>query len=171
MAQALIDYLTGKARAAFPTIAALAETAKSAQEIVSELRAAGLGFRNQNMLDIVAVLRNKADYNRYVRTFGENAPIPTSLHTPSVTTTDKNFSYLVELQNAPETLPEFVTVTSDVALSANDIFATATSFLSNDRYNEFDESQLSQITLDIQEARYSPNSPAASDLGYPSSEG
>lgn len=152
----LFDLLTGGARAALPFLTELAATDLSANAIIDKLKEFGLGFQRQQALNVIGALRSAEDPMRFIKLIGEEAVLPEEAHTLSVVRFETPFHYVVETNAEDLGLPEAVTVVSDVPLSAGDIYASATSMLSSERYPDFKKSSLGEVALSIIQALRSP---------------
>lgn len=157
MPQPLLDFLVGRARQALPYMRALAARGTNAGVALEILQQFDLGFQKQRFLDVYAALQNRADVNRYARLVGPNGILPPEAHTVAVTELTSNgqpvnYQYLLEVENGPIQAPEYITVSSQVPLSTNDIFSLGTSILSNPARYSLTQEELGQITLSLQEA-------------------
>lgn len=128
----LIDLLEESARLAYGFLEAGAATAKSGNAILKELADAGLSIRRQTGLDIIAVLRDKADITRFVRSFPSNTPIPDSVLSEAPTVLGKRYTYRVRIINAAPGSPKYINVASQTALTQDEIFDAAESNLFGD---------------------------------------
>jgi hypothetical protein len=159
MAQPLLDFLEGRARQVLPYLRKLVSQGLSSHDIQLILGEFGLGLRRTVLLDIIAALKGARDVGRYIRLVGENTPIPLEGHAVAPVNLSNNYSYLVEVENGPVTVPEFVTVTSAIPLSANQIFSVATGILASGDSGELSDRELAAVTLAINEAQVSPSAP------------
>lgn len=167
MPNPLFDLLSGSARAALPFIEHLAAQKLSANAIIDTLQQEyGLGFQRAAALKVINAVKNKGDPAAWVKIAGENSPIPDEYHQISPTRMDVNYRYRIELQNSPDTFPDFTYVSSDVPLSANDIFSVAGTNIQEGGGSNPDNVDTSGITMILDDARYSPQSTQASNAGF-----
>lgn len=160
MAQPLLDFLVGRARQALPYMRALAARGTQPGIALEILKEFELGFQRQQFLDVYAALRNKADLNRYLRVVPANVTLPPESHAIAVTELTSagrpvNFQYTLELENEPLEAPEFITVSSQVPLSQNQILALGVGVLSDPSKYPFSTDQLGKIQLSIAQAEVS----------------
>lgn len=132
MPNPLIDALEFSDRSALGFIEKLAAGPGSANSILKQLGDAGFTIRRQTGLDIIGALRGNVNVQRFARLAGPNAPLPSKYYTPSVTPTQRNFSYRVKIGGQPIGSPGFINVSSDVELSLNDIFSVVDSYQGTD---------------------------------------
>ena len=125
MAQPLLDFLTGRARAALPFLRAAAAQGLSGAVAIELVRQFAQTFQRQQMLDIYAVLQNRADPERIARLVGQYAPIPNELHTPSVTQLKNPYEYVVVATDEEGEDIGALTVGSTFPLSAEEIHRRA----------------------------------------------
>lgn len=164
MPQPLLDFLTGRARQALPYLRALAARGTQAGVALEILRSFDLGFQRQQFLDVYAALQNRADVNRYLRIVPPNTLLPPEAHTVAVTELTSqgrfvNYQYVLEVENEPLGAPEFITVSSQVPLSQNEILSLGTGVLNNPAAYDFSTDQLGKIQLSIAEANVSQRAP------------
>ena len=131
MAQPLLDFIVGRARAALPFLRGLVAQALNPTAIVNRLQEQGLSFRRQAMFDLIAALQNRAGVAQYLRITPPNTPLPTEAHALSVVNLRSNYQYVVEAVNPISGAQSYITVSSEIPLSQVQIQATADSvFLS-----------------------------------------
>lgn len=150
MAIPLIDFLEGSARAAYGFLEQAASSPLSANKILSQLSAAGLGINRQVGLDIIATLRGSASSARTARLLPPNMVIPSDIIAPSPHPLTKQYSFRVKYFNTELGAPGFVNVSSNLPLSVNDIFAQATTTLLSGDYPAFQgfDPSTTDLTLD-----------------------
>lgn len=150
MPQSLLSFLSPSARAAYPFIEQGVAAGKSANAILTDLQAAGVGIKRQRGLDIISTLRGTGNAARFVRTYGPNAPIPSELYNTAVTNTNKAFSYRVKIENALPGMPSYVNLGSNDTRSVNDLISQVTSLVGGDSipYYGTPGSFVPQVTFD-----------------------
>lgn len=160
MAQPLLDFLTGRARTALPFLRAGVNQGLSPTEIIASLQAQGIPTaRRQTMLDIIAVLQGNAATRRTVRLLPPNEPIPAALHVTAVTNIKSLYQYTVRVTHPDLLTPQFLTVSSDVPLSRNNILADAQTMFTNGKYTQIEEDSYDLLDLQVFEARSSLANP------------
>lgn len=164
----LVASLPKSARASYGFIRSLAnqEPALSANEALSQLQAAGFGINRQTFLGIYATLKNKADIPTFIRTFGENAIFPNSLHTISPTPfrSGHKVVYQVDTNSKNPLIPESIFVGSQAGLTANEIYAGAAAQFTYEQGSGLAPGDLSDVTFTIEDARYSPGLQATGEF-------
>lgn len=106
----------------------------SANKILEAAKEAGVSIRRQTALDMIAQLRGTGNVSRFVRTFGNNTPIPPNLYDTAVTNTAKAFTFRVKINNAPEGFMSAINLGSNDPRAVNDVFAQAEALLTNEKY-------------------------------------
>ena len=158
--KALVDFLPKSARASYGFIRSLAlQTPQiSANEVLSQLSAAGFGINRQIGLGIIATLRNKADIPQFIKTFGENAIFPPSLHTisPTPVRSGHKVVYQVATNSSNPNIPEAVYVGSQAPLSADQIYGAAAGLFTYEQGSGMASSDLADVTFTIDNALYAP---------------
>jgi hypothetical protein len=158
--KALVDFLPKSAKASYGFIRSLAkqEPALSGNQIQEQLSAAGYGINRQLLQGIVATLRNKADIPQFVRTFGENAILPPSLHTISATPIRSGHKVVYEVGTNSQNpnVPESVYVGSNAPLSADQVYGAAAGLFTYEQGSGMASSDLPDVVFTIDRALYSP---------------
>lgn len=156
----LISSLPKSARASYGFIRSLAnqEPALSANQALSQLQAAGFGINRQTFLGIYAVLKNKADIPTFIRTFGENAIFPNSIHTIGTYPFKSGHKVVYEVgtNSTNDLIPKSIYVGSAAPLSANQIYAAAAGQFRYEQGSGLAEGDLNDVTFTIDDSRYSP---------------
>jgi hypothetical protein len=159
---ALVDSLPKSARAAYPFLrsAALDPANLSANKILQNLKDAGFPLRRETGLDIIAVVRNRADVAQYVRTFGTSAIIPDSIHklSPVTFSGGNRVVYEVGTNSLNPLIPKAIYVAAPANLSADQIFGKATASFSYEEGSGMAAGDLSDVVFSVDDARYSPGS-------------
>lgn len=132
----LFGGLSKGALAALPYITGLvSEGQQSASQILSSVRSAGFSIRTQTLYDIVASLQQRASIQQAVRVQDQQAVIPDSAHRAPASNTLRTYSYKVLLKTRDpetgETGSRFVTVSTNTAMSPDNIKAVAQSIGTN----------------------------------------
>jgi len=146
MAQPLLDFITGRARAALSFLRGAVAQGLKATGIVDLLQSQGLSFRRQAMFDVIAALQNRASISQYLRITPPNTPLPAEAHALSVVNLRANYQYVVEAVNRISGAESYITVSSEIPLSQVQIQATADSVF------------LSYHDLAVREGEYVPGS-------------
>lgn len=133
MAQPLLDFLTGRARAALPYLEALAARNVRTADVFAILQGFDLSFQRQRVLDLYATLQGRIDPERSARLVGAGNVIPDELTNVAPVKLRSNYQYLISATGAEATEPTFATVSSDVPLSANTIRLLASEVLTSDQ--------------------------------------
>lgn len=125
--------LTKGARAALPFLRAAAETTKTTTEILEEAASLGFKLRRQAGLDIIGTLRNNITAARAIRIANPDIPLNPINYGESIGALKRAFSYTVKatIRNVltGDVEPVFRTVSSNDALSINEVLADAQKFL------------------------------------------
>jgi hypothetical protein len=156
MAQPLLDFLVGRAKAALPFLRKAAKEGLTATAAIESLKALNLTFQRQRMLDVYAALQSRADVNQYIRLVGENTVLPEEAHHPAETNLNSNYQYVVGGVNAAGEDLGFATITSAVPLAAIEIRALGTGLLASGSYLEDVVTDLEVAYVTIEEANVSP---------------
>lgn len=169
MAEPLLDFLAGRAKAALPFLRGAVAQGLNINQIINALQASGIGtFRRQSMLDIIAALQNRFDPTnpkltriaRFMRLVPETTVLPPEAHTVNVVTAQgSNYEYVVRLQSEENPVPRYITVVSEIPLSAANVYAVSeTTFYG---YAAVDQTPLTIDPGDqtIIEANVSPTAP------------
>lgn len=134
----LFKVLSKGARAALPFLEGAAETIKTASEILEEAKELGFTIRRQTGLDIIGALRGKLDTRRYLRLTPHADILNPDFFTKSVTGLLRNYSYTVLArlhdEETGETLNQHITVSSNEALSQEQIMERASEFSLSGKY-------------------------------------
>jgi hypothetical protein len=158
--KALVDFLPKSAKASYGFIRALVNQipALSGNQIQEQLSAAGYGINRQLLQGIVATLRNKADIPQFIRTFGDNAIFPPSLHTISATPVRSGHKVVYEVgtNTTNPLIPEAVYVGSNAPLSADQIYGAATALFTYEQGSGMAAGDLQDVTFTIDRALYAP---------------
>jgi hypothetical protein len=125
MAIPLLDFLEGRARQALPFLRSAAAKGLTATAALESIKGLTPTFNRQRMLDIYAVLQERADPEKLARLVGQNVPIPQELHTPSPAEMRSNYQYVVEAIDEFAEPIGYVTISSAIPLSGADIRASA----------------------------------------------
>jgi hypothetical protein len=125
MATPLLDFLTGRAKQALPTLKGAAARGLSPTAALAELVPLNLTFNRQRMLDVYAALQPAVAPERAFRLAGQNVPLPYELHNNPPQQMIHNFEYVVEAVDEFSNPLGYLTVTSAVPLSGNEIRAQA----------------------------------------------
>lgn len=123
MAQPLLDFLTGRARAALPFMRAAAAAGVKATNALDVLRAFGVGFQAQAFYDVYNALLGRAKLPAYLRLVPENVPLPYEAHFVNPAPQRNNYQYIVRVFHPPTQNEQHVAIVSDTALSQAQIFA------------------------------------------------
>lgn len=121
MATPLLEFLEGRAKEALPYLRAAAAKGLTPTEAIKELTPLGLTFRRQAMLDVYAALQNRIDPERTARLVGQGVPIPQELHNVSPVDLGSNYQYVVGAYDVSGEPLGYVTVSSNIPLSAERI--------------------------------------------------
>lgn len=159
VAQPLLDFLTGSARAALPFLRSQVLQGISANQIISNLKDYGLSFQRQRVLDVIAALRGYADLPKYLRLVGGNTPLPYEAHVINIASQQANYNYVLKNENAPEGIPEYITVSSVVPLSVNNILALGRQKIFDQSRYQANAADLDKVTQTITEASASSRTP------------
>jgi hypothetical protein len=138
MAVPLLDFLTGRAKAALPFLVASAEKGRTAAQAIAELAPLNLTFRRQAMLDVYAALTSAPTPTRIERLIGPDVPIPQNLHTTSPAPLGTNYQYVVSFESLVTENPDYLTVVSDVPLSIADIRELGAELANDELYKDLD---------------------------------
>ena len=160
MAEPLLDFLTGRAKAALPFLRGAVAQGLKPEQIIAALQASGIPtFRREVMLGIIAALENRADLARYLRIVPPTTPLPPEAHTVNVVynQTD-NYQYGVKIVDPASPAPTWVTVVSAIPLSASNIRAVAETMQT--RYTQFIPNyDIESVDFQIIEANVKPTAP------------
>lgn len=160
MPTSLLSFLPAGARAAYPFIEQGVAAGKSANAIISDLKLEGLGTRRQTVLDIISTLKGTGSVERFVRSYGNNAPIPPQLYNTAITNTAKAFTFRVKIENAIPSMPSYINLGSNDPRSVNELISQVTSLIGGDSipYYGTPGSFTPQVSLDrvIKNAAFAP---------------
>jgi hypothetical protein len=127
MSASLFSNLTKGALQALPAITGFVnQGGMSNSAILSAVRAAGFGIRTQVGLDIINALQGNMTAARSIRLTNSSTPLNPANYGTAIGNLLRNFSYAVKITG--ETGNRFVTVSSNVALSQDQILATAETY-------------------------------------------
>lgn len=156
----LVDSLPKSQREAYGFLRGLVkdQPTASANSLLTQLKDAGLGINRQAGLDIVAVLRNKADIPQFIRRFGENAIFPPSLHTMGSFSFKSGHKVVYEVgtNSTNDLIPKSIYVGSQAPLSANQIYAGAAAQFQYEQGSGLAPGDLNDVTFTIDDSRYAP---------------
>jgi hypothetical protein len=156
----LVDFLPKSARASFGFIRSLANQSPplSVNAIQEQASAAGYGINRQLLQGIVATLRNKADIPQFIRTFGENAIFPPSIHTISATPVRSGHKVVYEVgtNSTNDLIPPSIYVGSNAPLNADQIYGKAAGQFKYEQGSGMAASDLPDVTFTIDRALYAP---------------
>lgn len=155
MAQPLLDFLTGSARRALPFLKQYAKEGLSANAAASRLKLENAGIQRQKVLDIYAVLQNRANPERIARVTGENTTIPVEIHTPVPVDINSPFQYVVEANIEGQATGDYLTVVSTVPLSPRQIREQGVFLFNGEDYRDLELGPLSTVDIQIIEANAS----------------
>jgi hypothetical protein len=150
MAQPLLDFITGSARMALPFLRKAAAAGVKAGAVIDVLRAFGLKFSTQRMLDVYAALQGRADLSRYLRIVPPTVTLPYEAHTEAVFNMRTNYQYVVRVFNPATQNEQYVTVVSEFPLAEVQIRAEVdTIFATGQKYqvplDEYTDSDVSIV--------------------------
>jgi len=154
-----LTFLQGSALRALPFIRAMVAQGASANSIISQLKLGDTPLRRQTALDIISLLKGKGDLQNIIRLTSPNTPLPQEAHEPSVVNISSNYQYLVLAENTNAGIDAYVTVSSAVPLSANNIFAVAGTLFTGPGDYGITQSQYLGGTLSIEKATVGPEAP------------
>ena len=123
MPEPLLDFITGRARAALPFLRKAAAAKVSPSAAADVLRAFGAGIQTQKLLDIYAVLQQRFSVAQVLRLVPETTPIPEDLHFEPPFDVNHNFEYVVAPTFSVGNPDDYLTVVSSVPLSPASIRA------------------------------------------------
>lgn len=153
MAQPLLDFLEGRARAFLPFLRTGAAAGVKATAVIDVLRAFGIPFTTQRVLDIYAALQNRADLPRYLRLVPQTIPLPPEAHTINVVYEQvADYNYLVSVFHPATGRQEYITVASDIALSQANIRAQVDALFSGEKY-QISLEEYPDATVTIEDAK------------------
>lgn len=138
MAEPLLDFLTGRARAALPFLRYAAARNLPASIANDILRQLGGGLQTQRIGDIYAVLQQRANPERIARLSGENAVIPIDIHTVSPEQLSSNYQYVIRTDITTNQQEDFLTVSSDVPLSPGQIRQQGATLFNSGLYKDLE---------------------------------
>jgi hypothetical protein len=151
MAQPLLDFLEGRARVALPFLRAAATAGVKVTAVIDVLRAFGLKFATQPILDIYAALQGRADIKRYLRIVPLTTTLPSEAHKANVVYNQiANYNYVIRVFH-PDTMgTQYVVVASAVPLSQLQIRAKVDAmFATGERYKlTLEEYADSEVTIE-----------------------
>jgi len=156
MAQPLLDFITGRARAALPFLRGAVAQGLAPTAIVEALRTQGLSFRAQAMYDVIAALQNRASVAQYLRLTPPTTPLPAEAHALSVVNLRANYQYVVSAVNAASGAEYDITVSSAVPLSRVQILAAADSAFLGSGNSAIGQREYEATTRSIIEANRDP---------------
>jgi hypothetical protein len=161
----LVSGLTPGGRAAYPFLRSMAlqEPPLDKGAILDILNAQDLGIRRQTGLDLIDLVRNTADLSQFIRTFGDNAVIPNSLHTlsPTAISEGNKVQYLVGTNSSNPLIPEAIYVNAPAGLSANQIYAEAKAAFRYEEGSGMSKDDLGDVIFTIDDARFAPGEQVA----------
>jgi len=152
----LVDLLGKSGRAAYPFLRGAAAGKESANSILDRLRAAGFSISRSTGLSIINALRNPYDPAAYIRLNGLNAPLPSEAYMVSPTRQPKRFGYVVGTNSDNPLIPESVFVSSDVELSAIQIYSLAGEAFSYEESAGQRPKDLADVSFTIDDAWWNP---------------
>lgn len=156
MAEPLLDFLTGRARAALPFLRYAAARNLPASIANDILRQLGGGLQTQRIGDIYAVLQNRANAERVARLTGENGIIPIDLHVASPNELSSNYQYVIQAVINNEATGDFLTVSSDIPLSPGQIRAQGVFLFNRSDYRDLELGPVVADDIQIVELNRNP---------------
>jgi hypothetical protein len=151
MAQPLLDFLEGRARVALPFLRAAANAGVKVTAVIDVLRAFGLKFATQPILDIYAALQGRADIRRYLRIVPPATTLPAEAHAANVVYNQaENYNYVIRVFNPALQHEQYVVVASAVPLSQLQIRAKVDAmFATGERYKlSLEEYSDAEVTIE-----------------------
>jgi hypothetical protein len=165
MAQPLLSFLTGRARAALPFIESGVARGLSPTKIIESLIGLTPLFRRQTMLDVIAALQGRADLPRWMRITPPSEPLPLAAHVVSPVDLRGNYQYVLKVDNAPFNVPPNITVNSAVSLSQEEIFDNGRRVLVQSEKYPINEAEAMLIQFEITKATIAPSAPTVGIAG------
>jgi hypothetical protein len=149
MAQPLLDFLEGPARAALGFMRRAAAAGVTGTAALDVLRAFGLKISTQAFYDVYNALKGNAKLPAYLRITPETTPLPYEAHTTNAIPQGTNYQYVVQVFHAPTNRKQYLTFGSDIPLSQANIAAlTDAAFASESVYELTQEEYLdSEFTI------------------------
>jgi hypothetical protein len=117
MAQPLLDFLTGRARAALPFMRKAVAAGVSAANALDVLRAFGVGFQTQAFYDVYNALLGRAKLPAYLRIVPDTTTLPYEAHAVNPVRQRTNYEYVIKIFHPPTGHQQYITVGSAVPLS------------------------------------------------------
>lgn len=155
MAQPLLDFLTGRARAALPYLEALAARNVRTADVFAILQGFDLSFQRQRVLDVYASLQGRIDPERTARLVGQGNVIPDEFTNVAPVKIKNQYSYLVSTPNIHTGEKEYGTVGSDVPLSANTIRVLAVELFTINEHSRLEDQTVGTDQITIERAQRS----------------
>ena len=157
----ILSFLPRSARAAYGAIRGLAlrQPLETTTKILEELASVDIRIRRQTALDLIAIIRNKADVPRFERQFGQNAIIPDELHTlgPVTFSGGARVQYLVEITSSNPLTPGGIYVNSETNLTVNQILGKAIASFRYEEGSGLSAQDVDEVTqFKVVDARYAP---------------
>lgn len=134
MAFPLLDFVTGRARAALPFLQGFARQGLSPTAAISALRELGGGGQTQRLLDIYAVFQKRATTERVARLVGPLNVVPRELHTAAPYSLVHNYQYVISVPNAETLQDDYLSVSSDVRLTPLQIRTIGVGLFNSEQY-------------------------------------
>jgi hypothetical protein len=154
----MLEFLTGKARAALPILRGAAARGLSPGEALGLVESAGIRTFRTVIFDIYAALQGLASLAQYIRLQPLNEPLPYEAHSRNVQPQPQNYSYVVRVFHAPSNREQYMQFNSEVPLSPNQIGALTESRIAAKPY-EVSLEDLPDASIDIIEANTSLSAP------------
>jgi hypothetical protein len=123
--------------------------------VIDVLRAFGLKFQTQRMLDVYAALQGRADLERYLRIVPATTTLPYEAHTEAVYNIGTNYQYVVRVFNPALNNEQFVTVASEFPLSETQIRANVDAIFASGKKYEVPLDEYADADITIIEANRS----------------
>lgn len=159
MAQPLLDFLEGRAKAALPFLRAGVAQGLSPTAIIASLEGKVETFRRQAMLDIIHALQGVYKLPQYLRITPKATPLAAEAHVTSPSAMDTNYQYVTKLDNPDLPAPIYITVVSDVPLSQIAIMGQAQLMYLGEKYGLAGIDEFQRSTVDIVSASINPSTP------------
>jgi hypothetical protein len=159
MAQPPLEFLAGAAKIAAPFLRKAAAAGVKATAVLDVLRAFGLRFSTQQMLDVYAAIQGRADLERYLRIVPPNVTLPPEAHVLNPSPQRVNYQYLIQVTHPVLETPRFATISSDVPLSASTIKAQTELLFRSSETTRLEEGNFSDAEVTILEAKRSAGAP------------
>jgi hypothetical protein len=152
MAQPLLDFLTGRARAALPFMRKAAAAGVTAANALDVLRAFGVGFQTQAFYDVYNALLGKATIKNYLRIVPETVTLPYEAHAVNPVRQRTNYEYVLEIFHPPTGHQQYITVGSAIPLSQLQLKAQADAIFSSEAVYEVEQAEYPDSEVTVIEA-------------------